>query len=132
MHKHWKDAHPEMETRPAFRIEVVASFRDALSRQLSEAVRIELRGKGVLNSKAEYSRCRVPRLTINKDEWKSKVEDPGKEKEGAKDGEILQEMCAGGMEVKGVDPPWRTGWRVTRTRSRITSPPWKPPREQRR
>ena len=69
MYKHWKTAHPEMETRPEFRIEVVSSYRDALSRQLGEAVRIELRGSGVLNSKAEYSRCRVPRLTINKEEW---------------------------------------------------------------
>ena len=81
MHKHWKTAHPKMETRPEFRIEVVSSYRDALSRQLGEAVRIELRGSGVLNSKAEYSRCRVPRLTINKEEWATKPTEPEKSTE---------------------------------------------------
>ena len=40
-----------------------------MSRQLSEAVWIDLRGENVLNSKSEYSRCKVPRLVINKDEW---------------------------------------------------------------
>ena len=67
MYKHWKTAHPDL---PTFTIKVVASFQDALSRQLSEAVRIDLRGGNVINSKSEYSRCRVPRLRINKEEWK--------------------------------------------------------------
>ena len=89
MLKHWKDAHPEMENRPDFRIEVVASYRDALSRQLGEAVRIELRGGGFLNSKSEYSRCRVPRLTINKDEWNIKPPEPKKTAE-QKDEEVLE------------------------------------------
>ena len=53
-------------------MKVVGSFRDPLSRQLSEAVRIDLRGGGVLNSKTEYSRCRVPRLVVDMEEWKRK------------------------------------------------------------
>jgi hypothetical protein len=44
----------------------VKTFQDPLTRQLAEAVRIELRGEGILNSKAEFSRCRVPRLRIEK------------------------------------------------------------------
>ena len=68
MVKHWQATHPELESMPKFKIEVIQSFQDAMSRQLSEAVRIELRGEGVINSRAEYSRCRVPRLTINKEE----------------------------------------------------------------
>ena len=47
---------------------VVASFQDAKSWQLSEAVRIDLRGENVLNLKSDYSRCKVPRLIINKEE----------------------------------------------------------------
>ena len=43
-----------------------------LTRQLSEAVRIELRGTDILNSKSEYSRCRVPRLTVDMEGWKSR------------------------------------------------------------
>ena len=74
MFKHWQVSHKELPDAPKFRIKVVASFRDPLSRQLSEAVRIELRGDGVLNSKAEYSRSRIPRLKIDKDEWKAQEE----------------------------------------------------------
>ena len=69
MHKHWKVDHPNLPERPKFNIKIVASFRDALSRQLSEAVRIQLRGEGVLNSKSEYSRSKLPRLTIEKEPW---------------------------------------------------------------
>ena len=70
MFKQWRIAHPELEEAPKFTIRVIASFQDALSRQLSEAVRIDLRGQNIINSKSEYSRCRVPRLRIDKDEWK--------------------------------------------------------------
>ena len=69
MMKHWKLSHSELQEPPKFNIKVVASLQDAMSRQLSEAVRIDLRGENVLNSKSEYSRCKVPRLVINKDEW---------------------------------------------------------------
>ena len=41
-----------------------------MTRQISESVRIELRGEGVLNSISEYSRCRLPRLVIDHDGWK--------------------------------------------------------------
>ena len=42
---------------PKFKFRIVRSIQDPLIRQLSEAVRIELRGEEILNSK-----CRVPRL----------------------------------------------------------------------
>ena len=85
--KHWKTSHPELPEAPKFTIKVVASFQDAMSRQLSEAVRIDLRGSNIINSKSEYSRCRVPRLRIDKEEWKeddqrqSKMEEKKKELE---------------------------------------------------
>ena len=50
---------------PKFKFKIVRSFQDPLTRQLSEAVRIELRGEEILNSKAEYSRCRVSRLRVD-------------------------------------------------------------------
>ena len=78
--KHWLIHHQEMQCPPAFRYKVIASFKDPMTRQLSEAVRIELRGSGILNSKSEYSRCRVPRLRVDKEGWnKTKSrEDPKK------------------------------------------------------
>ena len=76
MIKHWLTSHQELQEPPAFRIKVVGSFKDSMTRQVSEAVRIELRGEGVLNSKAEFSRCRLPRLVIDQEGWKkSKVQE---------------------------------------------------------
>ena len=54
---------------PLFGFRIVRSFQDSLSRQVAESVRIDLRGEGVLNSKAVYSRNRLPRLEIQKSEW---------------------------------------------------------------
>ena len=47
---------------------VVGTFKSALSRQISEAVRIRGRGPLALNSKSEYDRCQIHRLTIGKEE----------------------------------------------------------------
>ena len=74
MVKHWRITHPELPTHPKFNIKVVGTYRDALSRQVPEAVRIELRGDEILNSKSEFNRCRLPRLTINRDDWLFRTE----------------------------------------------------------
>ena len=42
-----------MKEQPRFRIKKVGKFQDAMSRQLSESIRIELRGDNLLNSKTE-------------------------------------------------------------------------------
>ena len=70
--KHWVLDHPEMEGDPQFRLKIVSSFSDPLTRQLAEAVRIEQRGAEILNSKSEFSRCRIPRLRLDMDEWQTK------------------------------------------------------------
>ena len=58
---------------------VIGTFKSALSRQIFEAVRIRGRGKLALNSRAEYDRCKIHRLTIDKDEehlqWGEQVHD---------------------------------------------------------
>ena len=76
MMKHWLTSHADLDAPPAFRFRLVRSFPDALTRQISEAVRIDLRGEGVLNSRAEFSHCRLPRLVIEQEGWKmSKAEE---------------------------------------------------------
>jgi Uri superfamily endonuclease len=67
--KHWLTDHTDLMAPPKFRFAIIKSFKDPLSRQLSEAVRIDLRGENILNSKTEYSRCRVPRLTVDLEGW---------------------------------------------------------------
>ena len=74
--KHWLIDHQDLLAPPKFRFSIIQSFQDPLLRQLAEAVRIDLRGENILNSKAEYSRCRVPCLTVDLEGWtKSKKVD---------------------------------------------------------
>ena len=68
--KHWVSYHREKPEPPKFKFKVVSSFQDSLTRQISESVRIDLRGGRILNSKTEYSRCRLHRLVIDQEEWK--------------------------------------------------------------
>ena len=44
---------------------VVKYHKTALSRQVGEAIRLRRRGEHVLNSKGEYNRCQIQRLTLN-------------------------------------------------------------------
>ena len=74
MLNHWEADHPDDKGMHRFKIRVVRTCQDALSRQVGESVRIDLRGGNVLNSRTEYSRCRLPRLTIDKEEWKTAKE----------------------------------------------------------
>ena len=67
MVKHWSNHHVG-EGNPSFRFNIVKRYKTALTRQVGEAVRIELRGN-VLNSKGEYNRCRLPRLVVE-ESWK--------------------------------------------------------------
>ena len=66
--EHWATSHRDVLEPIKFKLKVVASFQDSLTRQISESVRIDLRGAGILNSKTEYSRCRLPRLVIDQEE----------------------------------------------------------------
>ena len=67
--KHWVLDHPELSAPPRFRFKLISSFKDALTRQITEAVRIERGGGEILNSKSEFNRCRIPRLRIDLEEW---------------------------------------------------------------
>ena len=95
MMKHWQEHHSQEQTGPKFRVRKVDSFRDSLSRQISESVRIDLRGENVLNSRTEYSRCRLPRLTLDKEVWKTarKEEEKLLESVNKEDNERDHEDC---------------------------------------
>ena len=55
---------------PSFVMRVVSFHKTALSRQVAEAVRIRRRGGegAILNSKAEFNRCHIPRLQLEEEE----------------------------------------------------------------
>ena len=62
----WKHhlIHHGGEGEPEMMFKIVGNYRTALTRQITEAIRIRKRGTSVLNSKGEYDRCRIHRLTI--------------------------------------------------------------------
>ena len=66
-----------------FHLRPIKFFRTALTRQLSEAVRIHRLGEEVvLNSKSEYNRCKISRLTLGEDNMvKDKMKASQAEKE---------------------------------------------------
>ena len=43
--KHWLTDHPDLMSPPTFKFSIIQSFQDPMTRQLAEAVRIELRGQ---------------------------------------------------------------------------------------
>ena len=97
---------PECLNTPKFTFKVVASYKDALTRQVSEAVRIDTRGGGILNSKTEYSRCRLPRLTIDVEEWRRKrqeAEEAAKDASRKLDGDATEIMDDGAAATKLED-----------------------------
>ena len=63
IHKHHVAHHSGTGT-PEFHLRPVAYHKTALSRQVAEAVRIRRRGGSVLNSKSEYNRCSIVRLSL--------------------------------------------------------------------
>ena len=69
-----------MCTQRKFKFRIIKSFQDPLTRQLAEAVRIKMSGEGILNSKSEFNRCRIPRLKINLEEWGVRNEEKQRER----------------------------------------------------
>ena len=59
---------------PKFVMRVVSHHRSALERQVSEAVRIRRRGGAgnILNSRAEFNRCHIPRLVVEEEDTDTK------------------------------------------------------------
>ena len=63
--KHWASSHRTLESRPRIKFKVIKQFKDALSRQVSEAVWIEHVAN--LNSKAEWGKNSLTRLVVDND-----------------------------------------------------------------
>ena len=68
IHKHQSVEHEGEES--AFIFKVISHHRTALSRQVKEAVRIRRRGGSgnILNSKGEFNRCYIPRMTVEQED----------------------------------------------------------------
>ena len=62
-------------------MKVRSTFKSAIERQISEAVAISRAETILMNSKAEYNRCKLPRLNTQTLEDQIKEADTEKEKE---------------------------------------------------
>ena len=78
--KHWMNTHPEENTQPSFRIRTIKRYRDCLSRQIGEALRIYYSKDQLLNSKNEYVQNCISRVVANEESWERR-ERERKEKE---------------------------------------------------
>ena len=89
MTKHWLDCH-RGEEKPQFGVKIIRSFSSCMVRQLWECIRIRRRLKEqekgdvrLLNSRSEYSRCSLPRLTVEESYEKAENETDMKEVAGS-------------------------------------------------
>ena len=69
---HWMTKHGSEPTPPVFKFEVISKHKDALSRQLNEALHI--RNQGNLNKKQEFSFNELIRLQSSKYSWEQERE----------------------------------------------------------
>ena len=65
--KHWATKHDQLVKRPRVSFKVLKHYKDALTRQVSEAILIESLAN--LNSRAEWGRNKITRLRIDDDVW---------------------------------------------------------------
>ena len=76
MHQHIQEEHAEHPGQVGFAMKVIRSHKSALNRQINEAVLIANYGeKNLLNSKFEYNRCILPRITVLAAKEKEKVKE---------------------------------------------------------
>ena len=77
MLKHAVIHHPKMDPSIVdFKMRILSSHKSAFERQIREAVLIQkYSGKTLMNSKTEYNRCSIPRITVKMDNRKAE-EDP--------------------------------------------------------
>ena len=79
--KHWMSSHPTLPTPPEMEFSILGRFKDCLSRQISEAIRINNSTDVLLNSKGEYGSNSVSRLVVQEDAWVRRERDRQEEEQ---------------------------------------------------
>ena len=69
MVKHWMNDHPDLRVRPRFKFAVIGVFKDCLSRQVAEAMRLMMTNDSILNSKNEYLQNCIPRIVVEESKF---------------------------------------------------------------
>ena len=82
--------HPEKGTQPQFRVRIFRRYRECLSRQLGEALRIFFSKDELLNSKNEYVQNNISRVVMNEENWERKERERREEGEEEKENKRLE------------------------------------------
>ena len=121
MVKHWIEKHPEMNELPPFTITILRSFKDCLTRQVSEAVTMYLSRDRLLNSKNEYVQNCISRVTVEEDKYQRKIRERQEEQEELENAEKLDRFKKEKEQVQDLD--WKRnpenfpdGWRAKKRR----------------
>ena len=72
MVKHWFLDHPGEGSLPTFKFRVLGKYKDCLTRQLKEAVRVQNRPDNI-NINGQFGGGTIPRLVVVKSDWKEKL-----------------------------------------------------------
>ena len=79
--KHWMSEHPDSSKCPVFSFRIIGRYRDCLSRQVAEALRIMYTTDQILNSKNEYMANCLTRLCVEEDRYERKKRERKEEEE---------------------------------------------------
>jgi hypothetical protein len=90
--KHWMTEHREEQQIPLFAFSIVQKYKDCLSRQIGEAVKIFHTRDNILNSKCEYLSNCITRLTVLEDDWERKQRERNEEEEENREQALLEEF----------------------------------------
>ena len=97
---HWFLDHPGEADPPKFRFRVIGSFKDAMSRQVKEAIRIQNR-PGSLNSKGEFGGGGITRLVVEKSLHEQKKEDIGRRRKQDEEDMLWESFLVKKQELAG-------------------------------
>ena len=92
MVKHWMIHHPSEVKQPPFKFTIISMFRDCLSRQIGEAMRILFSKDKLLNSMNEYLSNNINRVVEDEDKYEKKKREMREEKTELEEKKALEEF----------------------------------------
>ena len=87
--KHWRLTHPDDLDMPVIKFRITGMFRDALSRQVREAMSIFYSKDELLNSKSEYVNNCISRVSVPESDWERKERFRNEEEEELREREAV-------------------------------------------
>ena len=92
MVKHWLSVHGEEKECPQFVFKILGTYKDCLSRQVSEAVKIHYSPDELLNSKNEYNANCIARVCVDETKFEKKKREKMESIEESRDKKAWEEF----------------------------------------